>query len=291
MPVYNAEEFVKEAITSILGQTHKNFEFIIINDGSTDRSLEIIKNYLVKDKRIIIISRENRGLVSSLNEGFKNAKGKYIARMDADDISLPERFENQVRIMEDERLDICGGTYFRIRSSGERIKINSTPQTHDLCTLSLISKVPFAHSTVMIRKEFLEKHNLFYGQSDFKKAEDLDLWVRMHEKGAKFGNTSTPILNYRISNNSLSKINNKQIKRQTLKILENFKLKNQKIIETIINEKFKNLNDEEQSVIIRAIYRIYLVKFRFDKLYLMRKYNKKILIKSLLSEIKNTALF
>lgn len=86
--VYNGEKYLSEAIESVLNQTYKDFEFIIINDGSTDNSLEIIKKYQNQDERIVLISRENKGLVSSLNEGIEKAKGKYIARMDADDICL-----------------------------------------------------------------------------------------------------------------------------------------------------------------------------------------------------------
>ena len=91
LPVYNGEKYLKESIESILNQTYTNFEFIIIDDGSKDSSLEIIKEYEKEDERIIVISRENKGLVASLNEGIATAKGKYIARMDADDVSLSER--------------------------------------------------------------------------------------------------------------------------------------------------------------------------------------------------------
>ena len=88
MSVYNSEKYLKEAIESILNQTYTNFEFIIVNDGSTDSSLDIIQEYMKKDERIVLISRDNKGLPYSLNEGIEKAKGKYIARMDADDISL-----------------------------------------------------------------------------------------------------------------------------------------------------------------------------------------------------------
>jgi len=109
MSVYNAQKYLDEAIESILNQTYSNFEFIIINDGSTDKSLEIIENYAKKDSRIIVINRENKGLIYSLNEGIRKANGKYIARMDADDISLPQRLEKQVEFMEkNKNIGICG---------------------------------------------------------------------------------------------------------------------------------------------------------------------------------------
>ncbi len=96
MPVYNAEKYLRESIESILNQTYKNFEFIIINDGSTDYSLKIINEYYKKDCRIKIISRENKGLVYSLNEGISIAKGEYIARMDGDDVCNLDRLENKL---------------------------------------------------------------------------------------------------------------------------------------------------------------------------------------------------
>ena len=108
MSVYNGEKYLAEAIKSILNQTYKNFEFIIVNDGSKDNSVEIIKNYMKKDNRIVLIDRENKGLPYSLNEGISIAKGQYIARMDADDISLSNRFEKQIKYMEENKIDVCG---------------------------------------------------------------------------------------------------------------------------------------------------------------------------------------
>ena len=98
MSVYNGEKYLKRSIDSILNQTFKDFEFIIINDGSTDKSLEIIKSY--DDDRIVLIDQENKGLTKSLNIGIKTASGKYIARQDADDVSLPDRLKKQVDFLE-----------------------------------------------------------------------------------------------------------------------------------------------------------------------------------------------
>lgn len=98
MSVYNGEKYLREAIDSILNQTFTHFEFIIVNDGSTDKSLNIIKSY--NGSRIILVQQENKGLAAALNEGIKIAKGKYIAMMDADDISLPTRLEKQIQFME-----------------------------------------------------------------------------------------------------------------------------------------------------------------------------------------------
>ena len=287
MSVYNGEKYLDEAIESILNQTYKDFEFIIINDGSTDKSLEIIEKYKNKDERIVLISRENRGLIASLNEGITKARGEYIARMDADDISLPKRFEEQVQFMKSENIDICGGNYLSINSDGSLFSLNLTPQSHELCTLSLVSKVPFAHPTVMMRKGFLDKYAFKYGQSSFKKAEDLDLWMKMHEKGAKFGNVAELILKYRILENSLSKVNDKKIRQETASILGEFYLNNKKELEKILNKNFEYLNGEEESLLVRAVYRIYLKKFKLNKLKLLKKFDKKTVVCTLLSEIVN----
>lgn len=287
MSVYNAEKYLDEAIESILNQTYKDFEFIIINDGSTDKSLEIIEKYKKEDERVDLISRENRGLIASLNEGIQKARGKYIARMDADDISLPTRFEKQIELMESKDIDICGGNYLSINSDGSLFSLNLTPQSHELCTLSLVSKVPFAHPTVMIRKEFLEKYSLEYGQSNFQKAEDLDLWLRMHEKGAKFGNVSELTLKYRIIENSLSKLNDKKIRQETKSMLNDFYLLNKDYIEEVLNKNYEYLNNEEESLFVRTVYRIYLKKLKLSRLKLLKKYNKKTMICTLLSEMFN----
>src|SRR4051812_13632630 len=100
MPVYNAEKFVSEAIESILRQTYTDFEFLIVDDGSTDDSVDIVNEYAQQDKRIVHIVRPHAGLNTTLNEGLKVAKGKYLARMDADDISLPQRFARQVKYLD-----------------------------------------------------------------------------------------------------------------------------------------------------------------------------------------------
>ena len=108
MPVYNAGNYLDESIPSILNQDYKNIEFIIVDDGSNDNSREIIQKWMNVDSRTRYFFRMNTGISDSLNLGISKAKGKYIARMDADDISLPGRFEEQIGFMEENSLDICG---------------------------------------------------------------------------------------------------------------------------------------------------------------------------------------
>ncbi|MDD4353774.1 MAG: glycosyltransferase family A protein, partial [Candidatus Nanoarchaeia archaeon] len=123
MSAYNTERYIAEAIESILNQTFKDFEFIIIDDGSTDDSLKIIKRYVKKDRRIKLIhNKKNIGLTKSLNKGLKIAKGQYIARMDADDISLPQRFQIQYDFLEKNKdIFLIGTTAFLIDDKGDRL--------------------------------------------------------------------------------------------------------------------------------------------------------------------------
>jgi len=198
MPVYNAQNYVEEAILSILNQTYQNFEFIIINDGSTDKSLEIIQKYALQDNRIKVISRENKGLPYSLNEGIKLAKGKYIVRMDADDISISDRIERQLKFMENHlEVGIVGGAII----SNHKI---FTYYTNDkMIKAELIFSTPFAHPCVMIRKEIITKYNLFYNEK-FLHSQDFELFSRM-AKFTKMANLKEVVLKYRILDSSITK--------------------------------------------------------------------------------------
>jgi glycosyltransferase involved in cell wall biosynthesis len=286
LPVYNAQEYLAEAIESILAQTYQNFEFIIINDGSSDNSLNIIKSF--NDDRIHLIDRKNMGLVYSLNEALSIANGKYIARMDADDISLPDRFEKQLFLMENNLLDICGSHYLLIDANNKINGLNLTPLSHDFCFLSLISKVPFAHPSVMIRKDFLLKYNFLYGSSKYKIAEDLDLWIRMYNAGAKFANLNEIVFKYRIIENSLSKINRLMILKETKEMQKEFlKEYEEKFMNIIKTVKIDKLNVEEQDILVRAIIRIVLKNFNFSLFKYLKSISKKIVICSILSEIIN----
>lgn len=192
MPVYNGADYIEEAINSILVQTFDQFEFILIDDGSSDNSDEIIKRY--QDNRIVFIKHKvNKGLVESLNSGLSNAKGKYIARMDQDDVAMPTRLARQVTFMESNpEFIVCGTSvqyignkpYRQVLLSDEEIKV------------SMMFGCPFVHPTVMIRRSVLVEYNLRYNEK-YKHAEDYGLWVDMMEYG-KYANLPTIELRYRI---------------------------------------------------------------------------------------------
>ena len=175
MPAYNVEKYVGAAIESILNQTFTDFEFIIINDGSTDNTAKIIKEYAKKDKRIRFINHtKNKGLIAVLNEGLDLCNGEYIARMDSDDISLPERFAKQVTYMDTN--PECGVLGTAIQLFG-RLN-NIVRNIENVKIFNLLSGHFVAHPTVMMRKSIIDKYNLKY-DAKYKHAEDFELWSRM----------------------------------------------------------------------------------------------------------------
>ena len=177
MPVYNAQQFLAEAIESILVQTYSNFEFIIINDGSTDGSEEIIKNYT--DPRIKYYKNEqNLKLIATLNKGFDLATGKYIIRMDADDISLPKRIQLQVDLMEkDETIGLSGTWFDTFSEKGIMSSSRYAPDHETICFRHLYA-IHLSHGTCIFRSSVLKSHGLYF-DPEFSHAEDYELWSRI----------------------------------------------------------------------------------------------------------------
>jgi glycosyltransferase involved in cell wall biosynthesis len=204
MPVFNAEKFLAYAIESILNQTYPDFEFIIIDDGSTDDSLEIINKYEKQDDRIkVIINNGNIGLAKSLNKGIELAKGKYIARMDADDISLPERFEKQISFLENNPSIGVLGTSFKL-IDGKNIvqrKIDVFSDSH-LIRWGMFFKCQMAHPSVMMRNSIFKDLGIRYEES-LSSASDYDLWFQILSH-YDMANLSTSYFLYRIHKNRIS---------------------------------------------------------------------------------------
>jgi glycosyltransferase involved in cell wall biosynthesis len=175
MSVYNGERYIEEAIDSILNQTFEDFDFIIIDDCSTDRTVEIIQSY--RDSRIRLIqNRENIGQTKSLNVGLKLAKGKYVARMDDDDISLPERLAKQVAYMEiNPEIGICGTWIQTVGKVHGRIWRFPTGPDDIKCRMVFESSL--AHPSVMMRRKITDKTDIYYDPL-YKRAQDYELWVR-----------------------------------------------------------------------------------------------------------------
>lgn len=199
MPVYNTEEkYLREAIESILNQTYADFEFLIIDDGSSNNAQEVILSY--KDSRIFYIQNEqNIGLIKTLNKALDLAKGEYIARMDSDDISLPERFQKQVDFLDkNPDVDILG-TWFNCIPRNREIETFITDKEIKECML--INSNNIGHPTVMIRKSTVKTLKIKYDETDLY-VEDYALWLSLIGK-VKFANVGEILLNYRIHGNSV----------------------------------------------------------------------------------------
>lgn len=186
MPVYNVEQYVAEAINSILKQTYQNFELIIIDDCSTDRTLDICKEFALNDKRIIIIHNErNLKIEGSLNKGLEKCQGKYIVRMDGDDISLPDRFEKLKSFLDEHKDIVLVGTSVEIMDkNGHPLGFNNFPSEWDLIKKTCILKIPVAHIW-MTYKYIYDELN---GYRQLSGTEDYDFLLRLITKGYKFTN-------------------------------------------------------------------------------------------------------
>jgi len=205
MAVFNCENYISTAIDSILNQSFTDFEFIIINDGSTDTSLDIINSFT--DERIRVFNQENHGLAYSLNIGISMATGKYIARMDADDISLPERFQIQYNFMEkNTNVDVLGGAMLYVNQSGNYLGRSFSVMSTTILNYYLlhIDNV-ISHPTVLIRSSSIEKYGK-YCSILFAK-EDYHLWNKFLRKGAVLRNISKVLIKYRLLDSSMSSTN------------------------------------------------------------------------------------
>jgi glycosyltransferase involved in cell wall biosynthesis len=201
MSVHNGQEFLREAIDSILNQSYVEFEFLIIDDCSTDSSAEILGEYGQLDKRIAVITNsQNLGLTKSLNLGLRAARGKYIARMDADDISLPERLNKQVAYLNSQASIGLVGSWIEIFGSENRLV--KYPVSNDEIKLELLTRSPFAHPSVMFRKSCVEDFDLFYDEK-YVTAQDSELWGRF-SRHTQMANLPEVLLNYRSNEVSIS---------------------------------------------------------------------------------------
>lgn len=230
MPVYNSEKFLRESIESILGQTFTDFEFIIVNDGSTDSSLEIIKEYANRDIRIKIIDQKNTGIIGALNNALKSSKGTYIARMDSDDISNPDRIKKQIEYIEKENAYLCGTWAHIIDTNGvinTEKEFNYPPKTWKENKLSMIKWNPFIHPSVLFKRELYEEEKDNNGNlyRNYKHIEDYELWTRINPK-YKSVNLQEYLLNYRIHDNQITNKNKilMDIKAIEIRLLAIFRL-------------------------------------------------------------------
>lgn len=193
MPVYNGQRYLSESIESVLRQTYRDFEFIIIDDGSSDSTPQILSAYADLDQRVRIVTQSNCGLAASLNVGISLARGEWIARMDADDVSVPDRLEKQLEWLDKTQSDVCGGW---TRIIGPRTwRVRRYEQSNDLIKLILCFRTPFSHPTVIMRSSLVKE--IGYNE-DVHRGQDYDLWVRLALADSKMTNVQRVVLSYRI---------------------------------------------------------------------------------------------
>lgn len=252
MPVYNGSLFISSTIESILNQTYTNFELLILDDLSSDNSIEIIKSF--KDKRIkLYTNKKNIGYIKGLNFLIKNSIGEFIARNDQDDISLPDRLEKQLNLFKRKpRLSVVGG---QIKTFGEYCKKVSYPVNYGDCKSQLLFNTCLHHPTVIFKRRKIEKFipNLY----DENKApsEDYDLWAKL-SLYLKIENVPDIILKYRIHKNNYSTLHQEKQFKNNLIVRENY---------------FKNylkmpIKKEENILINKIIYGQHLTKENFFEL-------------------------
>lgn len=198
MSVYNGLPYLEKAIESIVHQTFSDFEFLIIDDASSDGSREVLKEWTDRDERIrLILHEENRGLGYALSEGTKEARASLIARMDADDVAVLDRLEAQVGYLErNPDVDILGGWAEECDEEGETIGHRTYPVDHE-DIVDMVWASPIIHPTVIFRKEKI----LDVGGYDasLRKRQDYDLWFRCHEAGHTFANLPKSLIRYRFT--------------------------------------------------------------------------------------------
>ena len=222
MPVYNAEAYLKDAIESILNQTLNDFEFIIIDDASTDNSFKIIEDFSKKDDRIVILRNENNlGIAETRTKGTKYAKGKYIAIADADDISTSKRFEKEYNYLERHReCGVVGGFIQLFDSdSGKIIGVRKYYEDDTNLRKKLFLYCPVAQPVSMIRKEVFD--NIGYYDPKYPPAEDLDLWFRIGTK-YKFANIQEILLKYRVHGKSATTSKIQKMEAMTLELRKKY---------------------------------------------------------------------
>lgn len=203
MPVFNAETYLAEAVESVLTQTFVDFEFLIIDDGSTDRSKSILQDYAERDSRIRLTNQANTGYVVALSRMIDQAQGTFLARMDADDICHRERFQRQVAVLEThDNIGAVGSAVQLIDAQSRFLRLENSASDHNEIQQRLLrGECPVCHPAVMMRADTLRRVGGY--RATYEPAEDRDLWLRIGEV-AEVVNLPEPLLQYRLHHNSIS---------------------------------------------------------------------------------------
>jgi glycosyltransferase involved in cell wall biosynthesis len=212
IPLFNKERFIIETLKSALNQTYKNTEIIVLNDGSTDHSRSLVESFIsiTKSSKIKLINSKNRGMTNTLNALIEESNGDYIAILDADDIASNDRIEKQIIQIIEASADICGGSHIGISEDGKYIHCHLVSNNQQILNASLFKGVPFAHSTLLIKKQSIKKSNSYYS-TNYRGLEFADIgisdyifYINSFEKEMIITSVQDFVLKYRIYSSSLS---------------------------------------------------------------------------------------
>ncbi len=275
------------AIESIKNQTYTNFECLFLFDAPCEEVTALLNDYSNSDSRFRIIRASDKGLAHALNMGLDESNGEFVARMDADDISLPNRFSLQLKFINDLSLDIVGGDYYVIDNLGNTVDARLVPKDHAQIGVIMAKTVPFAHSSVMMRKRALYSFDLRYNCDKNVISEDYELWTKMYARGLKFGNVSDWVLKFRDSDTSL----NKRV--HSLSVKSAHRISNDFISSTINDLNFycshlqpHRLDRLNQEALAFLIYNLAFRKYQFNQLKNLNKITMRNKIVAALAFVK-----
>lgn len=293
IPCYNSEKYVEQAVRSIMVQTYKNLEILITDDCSTDGSFAILQKLAKEDSRIKLFTNEhNQKIVRTLNALVERANGKYIARMDADDISLPKRIEKQVCFMEAHPdIAICGTNAWHINEKGKSIGKSTLPNKIDDCRFFLKYFSTLYHPTLLILAAVL-KQNLY--SEYFCYAEDYELWIRLaYQHGLKLMNLQEKLFLYRLSDTQSSFTHHEKQINSVAKIFTTYNLLEEKSLQTHLNIffTFKSSNLADEKIYISKVLHeikhtpFHLQRLVLEKIFLYMYTTKKFSLKVLFTPL------
>ena len=274
------------SIDSILEQTFTDFELIIVNDNPQRmENLELINEYLAKDSRIIVINNDvNIGLTKSLNKALKVSKGKYIARMDADDIAMSTRFASQVDMLAFNSCDFSHSAYVFIDDKGHE-KNECVRDVIDYSNLFLQNQI--AHPSVMFKRNLLGLRDCFYDE-EIKRSQDYELWTFLYLKGVKFGYEKTPLIRYRVSDQQIStksqteqwgysrKSRSRFVFNYLNKLGIKLDLRNINFVINKLQQLYPSVNQVEQSNICRVLYLLLYTKISRNPLSIIKLFKLRV---------------
>ncbi|MBM5571773.1 MULTISPECIES: glycosyltransferase family 2 protein [Deefgea] len=212
LPCFNSAAFLQQTLDSISAQTFKDFECIAIDDGSTDATLNLLQAHAAKDARFVVITRENHGLIATLNEAIVVARGEWLARIDADDICTPDRIDKQLARLIETGADVCGAW---VRFIGDRSGVWQTQSSDGAIKAGLLFNSTLAHPTVMLRASLVKAQG--YDAAALH-AEDYALWCRLAKQGASFTGVPEVLLEYRCHAGQITQSKKEQLRATAQKI-------------------------------------------------------------------------